>query len=91
MNVQASASDGTAERNVAARMLADVAGPGKRVTVGADQAYDTRGFAKACHEIKVTPQVAQNLNRSGGSATDGRTTRQPGYAVSPRNRKRREQ
>lgn len=35
VNVQASASHGTAERDVAAQMLADVAKPGKRVTVGA--------------------------------------------------------
>ena len=38
VNVQASPSDGTAERDVAAQMLAEVAGPGKRVTVGADKA-----------------------------------------------------
>ena len=91
VNVQASTSDGTAERDVAAQMLADIAGPGKRVTVGADKAYDTRGFVKACRELKVTPHVAQNLNRIGGSAIDGRTTRHPGYAVSQRSRKRIEQ
>lgn len=91
VNVQASTSDGTAERDVAAQMLADVAGPGKRVTVGADKAYDTRGFDKACHELKVKPHVAQNIKRSGGSAIDDRTTRHPGYAVSQRKRKRIEQ
>ena len=68
----------TAERDVAAQMLADVAAPGKRVTVGADKAYDTKGFVKACREISVTPR-RQNLNRNGGSAIDGRTTRHPGY------------
>ena len=91
VNVQASASDGTAERDVAAQMLADVAGPGKRVTVGADKAYDTKGFVKACREINVTPHVAQNLNRNGGSAIDARTTRHSGYEVSQRKRKRIEQ
>lgn len=91
VNVQASTSDGTAERDVAAQMLADVAGPGKRVTVGADKAYDTRGFVKACRAINVTPHVAQNIKRSGGSAIDGRTTRHPGYEVSQRKRKRIEQ
>jgi transposase len=91
VNVQASTSDGTAERDVAAQMLADVAGPGKRVTVGADKAYDTKGFVKACREINVTPHVAQNLNRNGGSAIDGRTTRHLGYEVSQRRRKRIEQ
>jgi len=91
VNVQASTSDGTAERDVAAQMLADVAGPGKRVTVGADKAYDTKGFVKACRDINVTPHVAQNMNRSGGSAIDSRTTRHPGYEVSRRKRKRIEQ
>ncbi|HRD98553.1 MAG TPA: IS5 family transposase [Rubrivivax sp.] len=91
VNVQASTSDGTAERDLAAQMLADVAGPGKRVTVGADKAHDTKGFVKACREINVTPHVAQNLNRNGGSAIDGRTTRHPGYVVSQRKRKRIEQ
>jgi hypothetical protein len=91
VNVRASTSDGTAERDVAATMLADVAAPGKRVTVGADKAYDTKGFVKACREINVTPHVAQNVNRNGGSAIDGRTTRHPGYAVSQRKRKRIEQ
>ena len=91
VNVQASTSDGTAERDVAAQMLADVAGPGKRATVGADKAYDTKGFVKACREIGVTPHVAQNTNRNGGSAIDGRTTRRPGYELSQRKRKRIEQ
>ena len=91
VNVQASTSDGTAEREVAAQMLGDVARPGKRVTVGADKAYDTKGFVKVCREIGVTPHVAQNLNRRGGSAIDGRTTRHSGYAVSQRKRKRIEQ
>ena len=88
VNVQASTWDGTAERDVAAQMLTDVAGPGKRVTVGADKAYDTRGIVVACREINVTPHVAQNLKRNGGSAIDRRTTRHPCYAVSQRKRKR---
>jgi len=84
VNVKASTSEGTAERDVAAQMLLDVASPGKRVTVGADKACDTKGFVTACREIKVTPHVAQNLERSGGSAIDGRKTRHPGYEASQR-------
>jgi len=87
VNVKASESNGRAEREVAVQMLAEVAKPGKRVTVGADKAYDTRGFVQACRELNVTPHVAQNTKRSGGSAIDGRTTRHPGYAVSQRKRK----
>ena len=87
VNVQASTSDGTAERDIAAQMLAGVAAPGKRVTVGADKAYDTKGFVRACREINVTPHVAQNVNRIGGSAIDSRTTRHVGYEISQRKRK----
>jgi hypothetical protein len=87
VNVRASQSDGRAEREVAADMLAEVAKPGKRITVGADKAYDTRGFVKACRDTNVTPHVAQNTKRVGGSAIDGRTTRHAGYAISQRKRK----
>ncbi len=72
-------------------MLADVAGPNMRVTVGADKAYDTKGFVKACRDIHVAPHVAQNTKRVGGSAMDARTTRHAGYEVSQRKRKRIEQ
>lgn len=90
VNVQASTADGTAEREVAAEMLSDLAGS-DRVTVGADKAYDTRSFVKACRRLNVTPHVAQNTARNGGSAIDGRTTRHAGYGVSQRKRKRIEQ
>ena len=88
VNVRASTSDGKAEREVAAQMLADVAGSsGKRVTVGADKAYDTQGLVQACRDLRVTPQVAQNTARNGGSAIDARTTRHVGYEISQRKRK----
>jgi hypothetical protein len=87
VNVQASTSDGTAGRDLAAQMRVDVSGPGKRVTVGADKAHDTKGFVKACRDINVTPHVAQSLNRNGGSAIDGRTTRHVGDGISQRKRK----
>ena len=41
--------------------------------------------------LKVTPHVAQNDKRPGGSAIDKRTTRQPGYKVSQIKRKRIEE
>ncbi len=44
-----------------------------------------------CRHIKVTPHVAQNLERPGGSAIDARTTQHPGYAISQRKRKRIEE
>jgi hypothetical protein len=41
--------------------------------------------------LKVTPHVAQNLERPGGSAIDARTTHRSGYAISQRKRKRVEE
>jgi len=59
--------------------------------VGADTAYDTKDFVAECRNLNVTPHVAQNVNRSGGSAIDGRTTRHAGYAISQKKRKRIEE
>lgn len=42
-------------------------------------------------ERAVTPHVAQNTKRTGGSALERRTTRHPDYAVSQRKRKRIEE
>jgi IS5 family transposase len=61
------------------------------VTVGADKGYETRDFVAECRRMNVTPQVAQNTNRPGGSAIDGRTTRHTGYQISQRKRKRIEE
>lgn len=83
-------ANGTAERDAALAMLEQVPGD-KRVTVGGDKAYDTAGFVAECRNIKVTPHVAQNLERPGGSAIDARTTQHPGYAISQRKRKRVEE
>ena len=41
--------------------------------------------------MRITAHVAQNLNRSGGSAIDERTTRHSGYAISQKKRKRIEE
>ena len=62
-----------------------------RATAGADKEYDTAGFVAAARDLSVTPHVAQNLNRHGGSAIDGRTPRHDGYQVSQIIRKRIEE
>jgi hypothetical protein len=54
----------------------------RRKTIGADKNYDTKGFVAEMRRLGVTPHVAQNTARSGGSAIDGRTTRHEGYAKS---------
>ena len=83
-------ANGTAERDAALVMLERLPGD-ERVTVGADKAYDTKDFVAECRNLKVTPHVAQNVKRSGGSAIDGRTTRHEGYAISQKKRKRIEE
>ncbi len=83
-------ANGTAERDAALVMLEQIPGE-NRVTVGADKGYDTKDFVAECRNLKVTPHVAQNVNRNGGSAVDGRTTRHDGYTVSQRKRKRIEE
>jgi transposase len=79
IDVRLTQATGTAEREAALSMLKDQ--PAAR-TVGADKNYDTHGFVAACREQGVTPHVAQNTERSGGSAIDGRTTRHAGYRIS---------
>jgi transposase len=81
---------GTAERDAALVMLEKLPGT-QPVTVGGDKGFDTQGFVAECRNINVTPHVAQNHKRNGGSAIDGRTTRHPGYAISQRKRKRIEE
>ena len=83
-------ANGTAERDAALVMLERLPGE-NRVTVGADKAYDTKDFAAECRNMQVTPHVAQNVKRSGGSAIDERTTRHAGYAISQKKRKRIEE
>ena len=81
---------GTAERDAAMAMLQQVPGSGQ-VTVGGDKGFDTAEFVRECRNMRVTPHVAQNLGRRGGSAIDGRTTHQAGYRISQKKRKRIEE
>lgn len=75
-------ADGYAERDAALLMLHEKQqGRARRITVGADKAYDTEDFVRTARELNVTPHVAKNDNRRA-SNLDRRTTRQPGYATS---------
>jgi transposase len=82
--------NGTAERDAALLMAERLAGDG-RVTIGADKGYDTRDFVQELRDMNITPHVAQNDKRPGGSAIDGRTTRHVGYKISQVRRKRVEE
>ena len=78
---------GTAERDAAKTMIeSHLPGSERRVTVGADKAYDTAGFVADLRQMRVTPHVAQS-NKGRCSAVDARTTRHEGYAVSQKKRK----
>jgi len=90
VNTEVFEANGTAERDAALVMLEQIPGT-KQVTVGGDKAYDTADFVAECRNLKVTPHVAQNLERPGGSAIDARTTQHVGYAISQRKRKRIEE
>lgn len=87
---------GTAERE-AALGLVDEHRPGRRrITLGADKAYDVAAFVEALRERTVTPHIAidGNVRKSGkprSTAIDRRTKRHPGYAISQVIRKRIEE
>ena len=75
-------ADGYAERDAALLMLAEkLQGRARRITVGADKAYDSKDFVRTVRELNVTPHITKN-DKNRSSNLDRRTTRQPGYAIS---------
>jgi len=88
---------GTAEREATLTMLDRRRR--RRITLGADKAYDVRGFIGDLRARGVTPHVAVDghvrstakTSKPRSSAVDGRTTRHSGYAVSQSCRKRIEE
>ena len=90
MDAELLEANGRAERDAALMMLEQVPGD-QRITVGGDKGFDTAEFVAECRQMNVTPHVARNTGRRGGSAIDRRTTRHSGYAVSQRKRKRIEE
>jgi len=81
---------GTGERKAAKKMVQQLPRTTRRITLGADKGYDTKGFVQELRQLRVTPHVAQN-NSNRKSAIDGRTTNHPNYAISQRIRKRIEE
>ncbi len=75
-------ADGFAERDAALLMLQQKQqGRPRRITVGADKAYDSKDFVATARELNVTPHVTRN-DKGRRSNLDRRTTRHPGYAIS---------
>ena len=92
VDLQVTPATGMAETEAAGEMLKRQGR--KRVkpkTLGGDKWYDKRGFVAMLRGRKITPHVAQNTERRGGSAIDGRTTRHIGYRLSQRFRKKVEE
>jgi transposase len=92
-----SQATGTAERDEALAMIdRHRIRRRRRITLGADKAYDVAAFVHALRSRSVSPHIAidGHLSTTGkrrGTAVDGRTTRHAGYAVSGRCRKRIEE
>src|SRR6478672_7005823 len=83
-------ANGHAERIAALHMIEPRADRPRAITLGADKAYDVEDFINELRSMNATPHVAQNAN-GRSSAIDSRTTRQAGYAISQRIRKRIEE
>jgi transposase len=86
---------GTAERE-AALVLLDRRRADRRITLGADKAYDVTAFVADLRSRQVTPHIAvdgrvSKLGIVRKTAVDGRTTRHPGYRASQICRKRIEE
>src|ERR1700682_1779053 len=78
----ATQADGYAEREAALLMLKDKQkGCKRRITAGADKAFDSRDFVDAARKLNVTVHVTKN-DRKRRSTLDRRNTRHPGYAIS---------
>ena len=65
VNAQTTKATGTAERDAAAEMLGELAVREKHITVGADKAYDTRGFVQACRAVdgRTTRHVGYEISQ----------------------------
>lgn len=91
----ASLATGTAEREAALSLIGGLR-RGRRITLGADKAYDVADFVAALRARAVSAHIAidGHLSKTGKprrTAIDRRTTRHPGYEISQRCRKRIEE
>jgi len=91
-----SQATGTAERETALELIDECRRKGRRITLGADKAYDVTQFVHDLRDRSVTPHIAidGHLSKTGKprkTALDGRTTRHVGYDISQRCRKRIEE
>ena len=91
-----SQATGTAEREMALDLIDGRGRRKRRITLGADKAYDVTQFVHDLRNRSVTPHIAidGHLSKTGKprkTAVDGRTTCHVGYEISQRCRKRIEE
>ena len=91
VGAMATHATGTVEREAALALVDKHCRSKRRVTLGADKAYDVAAFIGDLRARDVTPHVAVNgaVSKHGvvrSTALDGRTLRHPGYATSQRRR-----
>jgi transposase len=92
---RASLATGTAEREEALALVDSRRGR-RRITLGADKAYDVAEFVASLRARSVSPHIAidGHLSKTGKprkTAVDGRVTRHVGYVISQHCRKRIEE
>jgi transposase len=68
-------ADGLAERDAALLLLDGMRqGPGRRITVGADKAYDTKDFVATVRELRVNLMCPRTPRTAAAQSTGGRRT-----------------
>jgi transposase len=92
----ATLATGTAEREAALALIDRTRWSSRRITLGADKAYDVATFVAALRARSVSPHIAIDghvrvTGKPRKTSVDGRVTRHPGYAISQRCRKRIEE
>jgi transposase len=92
----ATLASGTAEREAALALIDGTRRSERRITLGADKAYDVMAFIGDLRGRSVTPHIAINghqtkTGKRRKTAIDRRTLRHAGYEVSQRCRKRIEE
>ena len=92
----ATLATGTAEREAALTLIERARGSPRRITLGADKAYDVADFVAALRARLVSPHIAIDghvrvTGKPRKTSVDRRVTRHAGYAISQRCRKRIEE
>jgi IS5 family transposase len=85
-----SRATGEAERLAAEAMLIRRPRRHRRITLGADKAYDAAGFVATCESFRATPHVARNTSGRRSNIAD-EVAASEGYGLSQRARKRIEE